>query len=87
VDSSFQSRARNVDSLGGRIADCKRIDNFGLRVSVGAGDERRAYFGSRFRVQKLAGSRLLAGDGHEFLDAFAVFDFARVDIPLRVHGD
>ena len=48
---------------------------------------RRAYSGSQFRVQKLAGSRLLAGDEDEFLNAFAIFDFARVDIPLRIHGD
>src|SRR6202030_2625996 len=48
---------------------------------------RRAYSGSRFRVQKLAGSRLLAGNGDEFLNALAIFDFARVDIALRVHGD
>src|ERR1700751_681684 len=48
---------------------------------------RRAYSGSQVRVQKLAGSRLLAGDGDEFLNAFAIFDFARVDIALRVHGD
>src|SRR4029077_19708326 len=48
---------------------------------------RRSYSGSRSRVQKLAGSRLLAGDGDKFLNAFAVFDFARVDIALRVHGD
>jgi hypothetical protein len=75
-----------VGSLAGRTADCKRINHFGLCVSVGVGDERTS-FGSRFRVQKLAGSRLLAGDGDEFLNAFAIFDFAGVDIALRVHGD
>src|ERR1700730_11313035 len=35
----------------------------------------------------LAGAGLIAGHGHELLNAFAVFDLTHVDIALGVHGD